>query len=665
MNQLINAPVNSDYNPDVRDLVAVLWRHRFIMTVVAVGITVVGLLFIAMQPTYYKASATVIINDNQPKITDFNDVTESPKFTDFTVQTEVRVLTSSSLAMETIKATGLDKEKEYQAIADDTRAILTMFEGNLAVAPQGSSRVIEVSFRAKDPDLAAKIANAHVKAYLASQISRKNQRVVDLRNWFETKVKELKQDVVTKSEAVSRLRAESNLPADALLDMIDAPYMKDLKIRESEISSRLKGLESKYGPRHPQVQEARNSLNSVRRSITFEVDTLVGPQQTTDDFSESASKAAPPVRLSEDALSSPAPAPIPEAALNDDNLADVTSGSNNDIQVKVVELKGLVLEQQASQKLLDSFMANYENIQSQDSFARPDAIISSEALAPIFPAPPGKKTLAILVLVAAGIASLATAILIELLRGGIQNFDDIRRLNMKPLGVVPETSDPLQMVLSPMNSSFKEAIKQIYMTGLMNTNVQSILVTSAMPQEGRTTFSRLFAYYLMSMGKKVLLIDADFLKPDLGHIRPDLSEKGLTDVLSGQLSISDAIQMDSHGLYVLKTGTQTDALPELLKEDNVNNLLNALKKEYAQIIIDSAPILARNEANIFAHYVDGIVVVSKWGKTSERNIANMVKLLDSVKQKVLGVVINRIDIQKYKNVTTGADFLLPRIGAKD
>ncbi len=199
----------------------------------------------------------------------------------------------------------------------------------------------------------------------------------------------------------------------------------------------------------------------------------------------------------------------------------------------------------------------------------------------------------------------------------------------------------------------------------MNTDVQSILVTSAMPQEGRTTFSRLFAYYLMSMGKKVLLIDADFLKPDLGHIRPDLSEKGLTDVLSGQISISDAIQMDSHGLYVLKTGTQTDALPELLKEDNVNNLLNTLKKEYAQIIIDSAPILARNEANIFAHYVDGIVIVSKWGKTSERNIANMVKLLDSVKQKVLGVVINRIDIQKYKNVTTGTDFLLPRIGAKD
>ena len=658
--------------PDIREIFqALLRQHRIILAVGAV-VTIFGLLVVMAKPTFYNASATVIINDNQLKLDDFTDVTESPKFSDFTVQTEVRILTSSSLAMETIKVARLENAPEFSAAEGDTRELLSMFADRLSVNPQGSSRVIEVSFRAEDPDLAAHVANAHVQTYLANQIERKNKQVVELKNWFERKVEELKGDVVKKSGAVSSYRAQSNLPADALLDVVQAPHIRELKIQESQIANKLEGLESKYGYNHPEVREAKNQLDQVQKAIEFEVDNVVGSVQGSMEVS------IPEIGVmqteSQDATPSNRP-PVPLGTPKDKtvNLDDaefapvdesMLSDQGHDIQIQIVALKNLMAEQAASQNLLDSFMSNYERLQSQDSFARPDAVIASEAIIPIFPMKPGKKLLMIFVVVFAGIVALGSALLMELLRGGIQNFDDIRKLNQTPLGILPDVTNPVQLMLSPMNSNIKEAAKQIYMTGLMNTSTQTILVTSAMPDEGRTTFVKLFGYYLISMGHKVLVIDADFLKPELSNMAPDMKSAGFSDILAGRVSLATAIQKDSHGLSILKAGSLTDSLPDLLRAENLQMVLNELKKEYTHILIDSGPALARNEAGAIAQQVDGVIIVTQWSKTLDRNIKNMMDILKSKQAKIVGVVLSRVDIGKYKGVSIGSDFLLPRIVSK-
>jgi succinoglycan biosynthesis transport protein ExoP len=657
--------------PNIHDLIAIFWHRRKEMVLVAGLITLAGLAFVLTKPTYYNASTTIVINDSQLKLNNFNDLTEGGRFTDFTVQTEVRILNSSSLATQTIKAVGLEKTSEYKGYADDPRQILTLFANNLNIRPQGSSRVIEISFRAQDPELAAQVANAHAKAYLESQVYNKNDRVLELEKWFENRVNELKKDVVKKSEAVSQFRQQSNLPSDALLDVVQAPYINELKVRENEVLSTLRGLQSRYGPRHPDVQKAQDQLDSIRATIDYEVSNVVGEENSAlpnDQLSYGdigLSDSAGAVKLSETDATPQSISPETINPVSETEIEFSAASPNIDnIQLNLVTLKGLILEQQASQKLLDSFLANYENIQSQNNFARPDAVLASEAITPLFPTQPGKKILMIVVFAFAGLAAFATAIVLELLRGGIQSFADIRKLKQNPVGVLPDVSTPLQLILSPMNSSFKEAVKQIYMTGLMDSKAKTILISSAMPKEGRTMFAKLLGYYLSGMGRKVVIVDCDFLKPDFNLMNPSQSALGLTDVLSGHHPLNAVIQQDQHGLSIIKSGTPTDALPNLLEANNFKTVLNDLKKMFEYVIIDSGPLLARNESSIVAKHVDGIIVLTEWAKTSERNVINMLRILEPVQDKVLGFVINRINIEKYKNMTSGNDFLLPKIKAK-
>lgn len=676
-------PLNAgDYLPDVREILMTLWRQRTLVVTIGAAITVLGFLYVLAQPTYYRATATLLVQDESVKLTsDFTDVTQGDKFSDLTVQTNVKVLTSPAIALQTIKAAGLDKVREFARRGDDERRILQRFASKLTVAQQGSSRVIEVGFKSRDPELAARIVNAHIDSFLNSQIDTKRARVEQLRKWFETKVEDLKADVIKKSEIVSQFRAKEGLAVgkdsqeliyqtitdtaaqlvplqvhefdlksklkaiedakasgqpEALVDVVKSPVIGKLKEQESLIAQETQGMRAKYGPNHPALIGAGTELGQVRAAINAEVNNIVGSLQ--NDLDSTLAQ---------------------EAMLN--TQLETLKKEADGLRIKLITLKSLVVEQEASQKLLDSFLANYENIQSQVSFARPDAMIASPAIAPLYPAKPGKKMMMVIVLIFAGAASFGTVFVIEMMKGGMRNFDDIRNLNLTPLGIIPQTNNPVAVMRSPINSSLKESIKRIYMSGLMNSSVKTILVTSALPKEGRTTFVTLLGYYLTSIGHKVLVIDADFLRPSLGNLVGAASGPGFTDLLAGRAPLSAVLRQDQTGLTILGAGTKAALTPDTLRIENLKQVFAQLKAQFTYILIDSGPILAHTEATALGTQADGIIVVTEWLKTSERNMGNMLATLKTINTPVIGVALNHVDIEKYKDVTTGSDFLFPRI----
>ena len=669
-----------EFLPDIRELAMTLWRHRILIIGVGAAVTLLGLVIVATKPTAYRATTTIIIQDSVKLSNDFTDVTKGPDFTNMTVQTEVKLLTSPAVALKTIKATGLDKIPEFAAA--DERAVLSHFAKNLSVSPQGSSRAIEISFRAKDPELAARVANAHVISYMDAQIDSKKERVNELKTWFETKVEDLKLDVAAKSKAVSEFRARENLAVgkdsqeliyqqitdtstqlvplqvrrydlesrlkavetaqasgseDAILDAVKSPVIQDLKVQESLMAHQVSGLAAKYGPKHPALRSAQSSLAQAKKQISDEVATIIGSMQNELE------------------------ATIAQEELLTAQLESLKLTAD-DLRLKLVNLKSLMVEQETSQKLLDSFLTNYENIQSQLNFARPDATVASPAIAPVHPSGPSKKLLMMVVLVLAGGVALGVAFVVEMIKSGLRNFDDIRKLGQTPLGIIPKIDNPVQVMLSPLNSSLKEAVKRIYLSALMNKSAKTIMITSALPLEGRTTLSALLAYYLNSVGQKVLLIDADFLKPDLGRmLTTPQAGYGFADVLAGRTPIAQAIRKDANGLHFIASGLRADLNPDLLNTGHLDNVLSQLKNLYNFIIIDSGPVLARNEANTIASHTDGVIAIAEWDKTSEKNVSNMLSLLSSLNAPMIGMVMNRVDLQKYKESAQGTDFLLPRV----
>lgn len=670
-----------DTLPDIRDIFLILWRRRRMIVAVGAVTFLLGTLVVLMRPTYYAASSSVMIEDKTVKLADFNDVTEGNKFSELTVQTEIKMLSSPSLAALTLKKLDISQFPEFAEVASDPKKMLATFTKNLSVYPQGLSRVIEVSYKDKDPEKAAQIANAHVQAYLESQIDFKRQRVEQLREWFETKVKDLKADVIQKSQAVNEFRAKEDLAVgkdsqelvyqqisdisnqiapvqvhkfdlqaklkaievaeeegtpDAIGDVVSSPLIQHLKEQKSLAGQQMQGLSSRYGPNHPGLRAASSQYGQVEGAIKTEITNIK-------------------VSLLNDLKATEA-----QEAMLQERLEALKRQADN-MRVKLVTLKSLVVEQDASQKLLDGFLNNYENLQSQVSFARPDAVVVSAAVAPLYPVKPGKTLLMIVNLVFAGSFALAVVFISEILSSGLANYEDVRKLGVRPLGILPKVDNPLMAARSAQNSTFKEAVKRIYMAGLFGTPAKAVLVTSALPKEGRTTLVTALAYSLMAQGHKVIVIDADFLKPSLTTMLKGSGGASLADVLSGRSPLAEAIARDPNGLAILRGGkTGQDMGP--IHFERMHELFAELKKTYGYILVDTGPILAHSEAGAIANQADGVIVVTEWMKTSKQDMSGMLALLKTYAVPVLGVVLNRVDIEKYKEGAVGSDFLLPNIG---
>ena len=659
--------------PDLREILMTIWRHKFLVLTVGLLSMIVCTLFIFTRPREYVASATIKLDERPLNLANFQDVTQTADDTDVAIETEVRMLTSPALAERTVEALGIVGDRAPASAAAG-------FLSHLTVAPQGISRIIIVSFRAEDPKFAAKAVNAHIDSYMKAQVEFKKERIESLGSWFEAKVRDLKEDVIRKSTAVEEYRAQHNLAvgkdsqellyaqisdasaqlapvqtlkdnissrlqalagaaktgnANAVGDIVKSPLIDSLKSQANSTSQLVQSLRSQYGANHPKLVAANSELAQVNSAIAREVANIRAAMKNEYEA------AAAQEKMLKDRI----------AALNK---------QGDELRKHLVTLGSLQVEQDASEKLLDSFLSNYENIQSQMTFARADAVVVSPATVPTRPASPGKKILLLAALILSSLLALAAVFTVEMMRGGLRNFDDVRKLGQKPIGIMPLTQDPLTIMLQPGSSSFKESIKRIYMAALMEGSARTILVTSALPKEGRTTFTISMARYLQSLGHKVLVIDADFLKPTLGSMAIAKEGPGLKEVLAGTVSLESAITSDDNGVAILRAGGRGALSPDTLRAANLSQLFEQLKLRYAYVLIDSGPLLAHSEAGVIANQADGIIVVAEWTKTSEGNLSNMLATLQYLSAPVLGVVMSKVDLRKYKKVSGDSDFLLPK-----
>lgn len=672
-----------DYLPNLHDLIMTVWRHRATMITTIASITILGTMVILFKANSYNASSTIMVKDNSVNLAEFKEFTDTPKFDAMTILTEVKVLTSPTLALKTIEATKLYQTPQFEA--DTAQEALPKFMSSLRVSQQGVSKIIEVSFNSKDPELSARVANAHVDSYFMSQIDSKTKRVSDLSTWFQGRVKVLKEDVIKKSRAASEYRSAQKLVVgsddqeliyaqindasgkigtaqtakldinsklaaietlkdssdpDAINAIVSSGLIQGFKAQVNMAAQEAALLRGKFGSRHPSVVAANSKLAQAKASLRDETKKI------------------------KDTLKSDSIAKQAEIDMLRTHVATLEKEAS-EMRSKAIVFEGLRLEEKTSQKLLDSFLASYEGLQSQDNIARSDAVVVSPAVAPSIPSGPGNKVLFLGLLMFSGVLGLSIIFVLEVMRGGISNFEDIRKFGYKPLGILPDVQSPILISQNPHNSGFKEALKRIYMTGLSPSKAQSIMVTSALPREGRTTFALTMAYYMVSIGHKVIVIDTDFMS-STNNFSGDVSKTlGLNDYLTQNLDVNSIISTDQYGVSFIKAGSKTLSSPDMLNSQRFTDLIQMLKSRYNYVLIDSSPLLAHSESEAIARHVDGTVVIAEWAKTSHANISNVAITLKQINANVLGVVMNKVDIEKYKTFTPGSDFLLPNMSRAD
>ncbi|PAD67847.1 capsular biosynthesis protein [Bacillus sp. 7586-K] len=193
---------------------------------------------------------------------------------------------------------------------------------------------------------------------------------------------------------------------------------------------------------------------------------------------------------------------------------------------------------------------------------------------------------------------------------------------------------------SPIAEQFRTIRTNIQFSSV-DKELQTIIVTSSGPGEGKSTNTANLAVVFAQQGKRVLLIDADLRKPTVHYTFRTENHVGLSNVLTRQLTLEEAVSTTAQEkLWVLSSGPIPPNPSELLGSKNMQVLLEQAKEEYDVIVIDTPPVLAVTDAQILANLADGVVLVVSSGKTERDSAKKAKELLESAQAKILGVVLN-------------------------
>lgn len=181
-----------------------------------------------------------------------------------------------------------------------------------------------------------------------------------------------------------------------------------------------------------------------------------------------------------------------------------------------------------------------------------------------------------------------------------------------------------------------------------NGKARKVIVTSALPNEGKSMVAINLAISLSQMGSKVLLIDADLRNPAVRrYLRLDIDpQKGLSTLLNGEVKVGACLVKAECGVDVIASGRIPPNPTELIRSESMASLLTGAEKLYDYIICDTPPVGVITDAAALSPLCDGVVFVIRQKYSSKNQVRGAMKKLQTVNAKILGVVLSQYEIPK-------------------
>lgn len=288
-----------------------------------------------------------------------------------------------------------------------------------------------------------------------------------------------------------------------------------------------------------------------------------------------------------------------------------------------------------------------------------EATVVSEALPPTDAAGPQTVRNTLIAFFAGLILGLLLAIARDKLDNRVLDADDLPE-GLTTLGIVPVTrraSEPAAWTIGEAEAQLPLAFGRIHANlrfASVDAPVRSLLVTSAVPGEGKSTVSVGLALALAESGARTLLIDADLRRPKIGQYLDLESSVGLADVLIGSVPFADIVQeWGTRGLRVLPAGT-TPPNPKLLLDSHaMSSFLDEVTDAFDVVVIDSPPLLAVVDPLTLTDKADAVLLVAGRGRLRKRQLRDAVASLSAAKANLIGVVMNRMPLPRDRSETYG------------
>ena len=339
---------------------------------------------------------------------------------------------------------------------------------------------------------------------------------------------------------------------------------------------------------------------------------------------------------------------------------------------KILQLARLERKRKVQEETFILMKTKLEETKIQEAGQSKNVSILDEAIEPLFPVKPNKKLNLLLgALIGLGLG-VAITFLKEYFDDSIKSPEEIEKLGFNLLATIPkieleeveqkaqkkwELTDGAEAkrIESRLITHFdpRSPVSEAYRT--LRTNLQfskiegsikAILVTSSGPKEGKSTSIANLAITLAQMGSKIVLVDTDLRRPVIHSIFGHKKEEGLTNYMMGQIPIEKTIKdtiVDN--LKIITSGVLPPNPSELLGSKKMEDLITYLKNNFDLVLFDSPPVIAVTDAAVLSTKVDCVFLVVSSGQTNKDAIVRATTLLENVKARILGAVLNNVDYE--------------------
>lgn len=665
-----------------------------------------GIAFVAVVPPVYVAKALVLIEPDANARSGTTVASASQTLDSAAVDSQVKILSSRSLAGEVIRALGLETDAELvgaPAQTDKTPvAVLPLLPGKepvraagaaappsadpvarfldrLSVQRDGKSHVIAVTYSSGDGAKAARIANKVAELYMAGQLIRKQEAARRLAGRLDEQLAALKGQLdgaeatlssfreeaentrgvygvraeeiaelnrqlvavnverTAKESRLGRLR-EQAATADAqatFADLGGAAVLDRLNAARADLLRREAELAAQYGDRHPRIVDIRAEKVQLDARIRQERQILLRQFETEIDSARTRERT---------------------------------------LALKLEELKGAALRQEATdqrmqelsrevelnRRLYETYLARASASGAHDEITEPDARVISEAVAPLSASFPKPKLVVSLSLTGGLLFGLCAMFMAEVRERGLDSAGAVETfLGVPAIALVPRLDPARREGIAPQDhvaerprSRYTEAIREVLAALLMRrgdaADAQVVLVTSSVPDEGKSTLSLSLARVAAAEGLRVLLIDADLRRPSLHELVGLRQGPGLTEVLRREVALSEVLANDPRGTLKLLPGSQRLSQPtKLLGAEGLGALLAAVRRSFDLVILDSAPLVPVADAKLLARLADQILFVVRYRRTDRDFCRLSLQGLTEGGARVTGVVLTQVDLRRH------------------
>jgi len=623
------------------------------------------------------------------------------------LETQIRILQSDSLALQVIHDLGLDKQPDFAGkytartsggltIYDSPRQqleredrLIKLLHANTRIQQVGNTSLIEIRYSSPNPQLAAQISNAIANAYIEQNIKAKFDSTMQAANLLSKQLADLQIKMETSEAKAVEYQKEHNIVGtddktnlttekldelskeliDAQADRIrkDSIYqmakgadtngssifsqnatLTNLRQQQTDLQVQYAQLSTQFGPSYPAVIQLQNRLKQVNKSYQEETENQVRALQ--NDYEGAVTREQ-----------------MVQNALNEQTI------EANKLNVDAIELKILQQEADSNRTLYNGLLTQLKEASLQAGLNSSNIRIVDPARIPLHPARPNIQLNLAFALLLGLVGGVAVVFVLESLDMTVRTPDQIESISALPtVGVIPFRSlqdesaqrsgisrtlkpAPVSASLSMLpiayadpQSEISEAYRALRTSLLLSSPgrpPQTILFTSALPQDGKTTTSVNSAVVMAQQGKRVLLVDCDLRRPAVSRILSLRPAIGLSNVLSGGAKPQEAVLATMQAnLFVMPAGPLPPHPSELLSSNLMQNLLLQWREEYDYVIIDSPPVLSATDGVLLSVQVDLTVLVVRANKTTTPALRRARDLLLNVNATLGGVVVNAVDM---------------------